>query len=234
MQQLALAMRLNDELTFANYFPGQANALAFQTLSEIVNSAAELAVFIAGPQSSGKSHLLQAVCHAASIAGRTALYLPLGEMSDYDPAAVLDGLEHTNIVCLDEIDSVLANDEWELQLFNLYNRMLSSGNRLLVASRQAPSGLAVQLPDLLSRLNQMLVLTLKSPSDDDCIKALQMRASVRGMNLNDELAQYILSRQRRDMRSLMVCLELLDQTTLDLKRKLTIPLIREVLAQNDA
>ena len=50
----------------------------------------------------------------------------------------MQGIETLDLVCLDDVDRVLGRADWELALFNLYNRARQCGCALLVAGNAAP------------------------------------------------------------------------------------------------
>ncbi|MES2819355.1 MAG: DnaA regulatory inactivator Hda [Pseudomonadota bacterium] len=228
--QLPLGVRLRDDATFANYYPG-ANAAALGYVERLCDPDAgwtESLIYLWGGPGVGRSHLLQAACLRVEQAGEQALYLPLGELVSHGPA-LFDNLEQCELVCLDDLDAVVGRAEWEEALFHLFNRLRDSGRRLLLAAGSAPRELAVQLPDLQSRLTQALVFQLCSLSDEDKLRALQLRASRRGLHLSDEVGRFILTRGERSMSALFALLERLDQASLQAQRKLTIPFLKEIL-----
>ena len=63
----------------------------------------------------------------------------------------------------------------------------------------------------------------------DKLRALQLRASRRGLHLTDEVGHFILTRGTRSMSALFELLEQLDQASLQAQRKLTIPFLKETL-----
>ena len=89
--------------------------------------------------------------------------------------------------------------------------------------------LGVQLPDLQSRLTLALVFQLQELADEDKLRALQLRASRRGLQMPDEVGRFILTRGARSMSALFELLEQLDQASLQAQRKLTIPFLKETL-----
>ena len=66
-------------------------------------------------------------------------------------------------------------------------------------------------------------------NDEEKQEALQRRARARGMELNDEVAHYILQRLPRDMNELFNQLQRLDHASLAEQRKLTIPFVKKIL-----
>jgi DnaA-homolog protein len=62
------------------------------------------------------------------------------------------------------------------------------------------------------------------------MRALQIRAARRGLELADEAALFLVRRLPRDMHSLCDVLDRLDAASLVAQRRLTVPFLREALA----
>jgi DnaA family protein len=75
-------------------------------------------------------------------------------------------------------------------------------------------------------------LTLQPLEEPEQIAALQLRAQLRGLELPDETAQFMLRRLPRDMAHLYDFLDQLDQASLIAQRRLTVPFVKEVLEQH--
>jgi DnaA family protein len=90
-------------------------------------------LFLSGPEGCGKSHLLNALCHAAREAGLAAFYIALKRLPE-EAAASLDGLRALDLVCVDDIDCVAGNATWENALFRCFNEVRAASGRLLVSS----------------------------------------------------------------------------------------------------
>jgi DnaA family protein len=115
-------------------------------------------------------------------------------------------------------------------LFHLFNRVRENKTPLLVTASVAPAKLNLQLNDLKSRLGWGLTFQLRSISDDQKIEVLQKRAQHRGMELNAEVGRYLVTRFSRDMGSLVALLETLDNVSLAEQRRLTIPFVKQAIA----
>jgi DnaA family protein len=185
-------------------------------------------IYLWGAAGVGRSHLLQAACLRFEQRDEAAVYLPLAEVADYGPE-LLDNLEQCELVCLDDLEAVAGRADWEEALFHLFNRLRDAGKRLLLAAATSPRELGVQLPDLQSRLTLALVFQLQELADEDKLRALQLRASRRGLQMPDEVGRFILTRGARSMSALFELLEQLDQASLQAQRKLTIPFLKETL-----
>ena len=222
-RQLPLGVGLRDDATFGNFLAGpNAGAMA------VLEAGTEQAVYLWGGWGSGRTHLLQAACHAAAAEGGAPAYLPLSEADALAPA-MLEGLEMAPLVCLDDVQAVAGRAEWEQGLFDLYNRVRDAGGRLVAAADAAPGALGLALPDLASRLAWGPVYHLEALNDEQKKAALRRRAERRGMELGEDVANYLLRRCPRDLHSLFGLLDRLDHTSLAAQRRLTIPFVREVL-----
>lgn len=224
LMQLTLPIKINPNTSFENFFTGYNEAVVF-SLKACAHNHGEQFIFLCGPQSSGRSHLLQACCQAQ--APDTAFYLSLADPG-LEPC-VLQELEQLSLLCLDDIDAVLGKRLWEEALLHLYNESRANQHRLVVSSKLLPQQTACVLPDLRSRLQWGLTSQLRLLDDEQKIKVLQMHAQERGLFLDNEVAQYLLRHTSRDMRQLMRCLIRLDEASFTEKHRLTIPFIKQVL-----
>lgn len=231
-QQLSLSVNLNDDATFENFYaPAYThNAMVVQGLRAQLDGSGEAFIYLWGAPGCGLTHLLQAACHQAQGLKMSVQYLPLRDLVGYAPDDLFTGLEMVDLVCLDCLPTVAGRPDWELALFNLYNQLRDHGKRLLVAAEHGPRELALGLEDLRSRLQWGLTYQVHSLSDEDKQQALQMRARARGMELGDDVAQYIIQRLPRDTNELFWQLQRLDHASLAEQRKLTIPFVKKVLA----
>ena len=236
-EQIPLRFGWRDGLSFGNYFSGSSLEGCSQSNAEAVHhvqraaageAGAEHFLFLWGAASVGKSHLLQAACQHAAENQRTVAYLPMVELIDLS-AEIFEGLEQMSLICLDDVQLIAGKAEWEEALFHFYNRMRDAGGSLLVMANAAPAALAVVLPDLQSRLSWGPVLQLNELDDAGKISALQLRAKGRGFELSDEVAQFLMRRSTRDMASLFLLLDRLDEASLVQQRKLTIPFVRNLI-----
>ena len=223
--QLVLPVRLRDEAVFDSFYPGP-NGAVVSHLRLIAEGPAETVVWIWGATGSGKTHLLQAACAAAT---GSAVYLPLSDHRMSDPS-LFDGWEDTHLVCLDDVEQAVGNDALEHALFSLYERLNEHRGTLLVAAAGNPRNTGFTLPDLASRLSSGPVFELATLNDEQRLAALQLRAQRRGFTLPEETGWYLLRRQHRDMHFLFALLDSLDRHSLAAQRRLTVPFVRQVIS----
>ena len=231
-QQLSLGVSLNDDATFDNFYtlPDTHNAQIVAAVRTQVETGNEPFLYLWGESGSGLTHLLQAACHQAQTLGKTFQYFPLRDLVGYAADELFSGLENLDFICLDGLDLVIDRPEWELALFNLFNRLRDAGKLLLVPAVHGPQELNVKLPDLASRLQWGVTFHLHTLDDEEKQHALQFRAKARGLELSEEVATFIIQRLPRDMNELFWQLNRLDHASLAEQRKLTIPFVKKILA----
>ena len=226
-EQQPLALQLRDDATFDNYYAADNAILVAQLRRQLEGD--ERYIYIHGANGSGRSHLLQAACHRADQLAMASVYLPLQALQDYSAQELFDGLERVSLVCLDDIHCVAGKPQWEQPLFNVFNRLAEHRVCLLVAGDCAVRELNIQLADLASRLSWASVYHIKALTDAQRIGALQFRAEKRGLQMNDEVAQFIYHRCRRDTETLLDVLGHLDNASLKQQRRLTIPFVKSIM-----
>lgn len=200
-----------------------------QALIEFCGLATMDFLYLWGNRTLGKSHLLIAMMEQAQQAGKRAAYLPLAELVITTSPAVLQSLEKLDLLCIDDLETIAGSKKWEEAIFHCFNRLQHAGCQLVIASTSNPAMTNIQLADLRSRLATGLIYQLESLNDAAKQQALIIQAQSRGLEMPDEVAQYLLRHHSRDMRELMQLLQLLDKASMIQQRRLTIPFVGQTL-----
>lgn len=229
-QQLPLDIGLLDSASFASYYTGS-NREAAQSVADAAERGGQF-IYLWGKTGTGKTHLLHAACRHSADCGAAPAYFNLTQASLLAPE-ILESLEQRALVCLDDIHAIAGKSDWEAALFHLYNRIRDHGACLLISARARPAEIGLAMPDLASRLNGSLIFQLQESDDEEKLAALQLRARGRGMELPEEVGRFLLRRCPRDMHALFDLLQRLDEGSLSLQRKLTIPFVRQFVEAGD-
>lgn len=226
--QLALAVQLPDDETFASFYPGD-NAQLITALKNAAIGQGDALLYFWGQAGSGRSHLLHATCAEINASGEAAAYIPLDRYRQMSPR-MLEGMELLPLVCLDNLDAIAAVPEWERAVFDFFNRRRERATgSLIVSAVSASRKLGLSLPDLASRLDWGVSYQLKPLDDEGKLSALQLRSELRGFKLPIDVGRFLLNRLSREMSTLLAALDLLDNASFQAKRKLTIPFTKEIL-----
>ena len=100
---------------------------------------------------------------------------------------------------------------------------------LIISANCPPHQLQIKLPDLRSRLTWGEVYHLPDLNDEQKRVILQRAAYSKGLELTEEVANFLLKHLDRDLKSLLEVLAQLDQASLQAQRKLTLPFVKETL-----
>lgn len=227
LNQLTLNLCLNDSFSFANFFTGS-NQQLVQVLSDLYREHSPNFIYFWGQSGSGKTHLLSAVCQVFSEHQLKTVYLSFEDLAEFT-LQIFDGLEAYDLICIDDLHLIAGNREWEEQVFCCFNEVLARNKRIIITANLPPSDLQLVIVDLKSRMMGGLVFALQPLDDFAKIASLKFRAKLRGLELNDQAAHFLLTRYERNPKNLFAVLATLDKAALTAQRKLTIPFIKEIL-----
>lgn len=231
MRQIPLPISLPERAIFDNYLATD-NLLLFNALKDVFSPIYhDQQVFLWSNYRVGKTHLLQAVCHLAASKNKQIAYIPLQELAASDPA-ILDDLEGLDAVCIDDVHLVVGEQLWATQLFRLINACRDKNTVLIISSAEHPREMSLPFEDLRSRLVWGAVFHVKRLSDSDLLSSVYARAKEKGLDFPVDAAEYLVKRFTRDTAELLEFLDQLDHESMAQQRRITIPLIKSVLAQD--
>ncbi|THF61470.1 DnaA regulatory inactivator Hda [Pseudothauera nasutitermitis] len=215
MKQLVLDVRPDVPPTLDNFVAG-ANAALLAALDATIRGESHL--YLWGAPGCGRSHLLRACVAEALAAGRPAHYLADGVSGAADETAAL--------IAVDDIERL--DEAAQIELFNRFNRARERRQTLLLAGPAAPRELALR-EDLRTRVGQCLIYQVQALDDASRAAILAGQAQRRGLRIGDDVVDFLLRHGRRDLPSLLATLDALDQASLERKRPITLPLLRELM-----
>ena len=221
MKQIPLAIGAEPARTFENFLPG-GNAAAVAHLLALAPGAPP--VYLWGPPGSGKTHLLHAVAERAGAHGRNAAWFaaatPLPWSADGRDWLVID-------------DAHALDAAQQQAAFSLFVDAAERGAGIVAAGAMPPVDLALR-EDLRTRLGWGHVFALVPLGESEVRAALRREADRRGTFLSDDVMDYLLTRFARDLKHLMAQLDRLDEFSLSTKRAITVPLLKQMLAEEGA
>ena len=241
-KQFALDISHSPKASLENYLPGKDLALisALQgiekswgtvTNQSFDNPLNQRWIYWWGPEGSGRTHLLNGIENAAEKFGLayTALtpFEPTAWVRLEEKMVTLVESATPSVITVDDVDRL--DDRLVGSLFRILNSVQASkAIYVFMAGNAAPANLKLR-EDLRTRLGWGLVFQTQLLDDDEKIQALEEAAKARGLVLSPDVLPWLLSRFYRDMPSLMALIDALDAYSLETKRAVTLPLVRELL-----
>ena len=221
-QQLIFPWTKKSVATFDHFYMDDQNLRAKDALLK------EDDLFLYGIAGTGKTFLLQSLCNHYTDCEKTSLYIPLNEVKEYG-SSFLDSFEELDLICIDQIDSIAGDDVWEVAIFNLINNCLTSKCRLIFCSRLNPSSINFNLKDLFSRIKRIDHIELLPVSENNLRDAIRFITDLRSLEIGDTEIDYLMTHSTRSITNIIEIIDELDLLSLKLKRRITIPLIKEFI-----
>ena len=218
MKQIPLAIG-NDEPRRFDHFLAGANAPALAHLRALQSGAPP--VYLWGPSGSGKTHLLQATAVRAAEQGGGAGWFGAGDPAPWAMS------EAWSLVLFDDCDRF--DPDQQQAAFRLFVEATARALPVVAAGRVPPVDLPLR-EDLRSRLGWGHVFALQPLAETEARAALRQEADRRGVFLSDDVIDFLLTRFERDLKHLMAQLARLDAFAMASKRALTVPLLKQMLA----
>lgn len=179
------------------------------------------AFIVYGPAGSGKSHLVQVFLQLAAARKLTSTDFEVHALASIDPSATY---------AVDDVDQI----EKETALLHLYNTLVGAGGKILLTARHPVRDWGVSLPDLLSRLRAAPGAEIGAPDDQLMEAVLGKLFSDRQLRVEANVIRYLLLRMERSLAAAGVLVEAIDSASLSANRRVTLPLVRDVLANFSA
>jgi DnaA-homolog protein len=219
MKQIPLAIGPDAQPGFDNFLPGP-NSAALQHLGQLQMPGPPL--YLWGPGGSGKTHLLQALASRSLGAGQVVGWF---DAADHQPWVLSPGW---SLVVLDRCD--MLDEAAQQAAFALFEEAATHGVQWAAAGRLPPVDLGLR-DDLRTRLAWGHVFALQPLPDAETRAVLRREADQRGIFLSDEVMDFLLTRFERDLGHLMRLLNRLDEYGLAKARRITVPLVRQMLSE---
>ena len=198
-------------------------------LNEIAISKDAHELIIHGEEGAGKSFLMQAICNELSSSGKQFAFIPMNKALNMG-TEIFQNLASLDAVCIDDLQLMLADEDWETALFNLINECQQSNCSLILSfGGTHPLEEKTELSDLLSRIKRMEFIALYAVQDEFFNQAIDFVAQQLDIKIEKAELEFLLKHQTRKFSLLVENIIAVDKQAASLKRKITIPLIKETL-----
>lgn len=196
-------------------------------------------VFIHGGPGSGKTVLIRSFFNSFKASHNypdeaTFLIEPQIDSSRFPDLEKLDlAATETNLaiklLAIDDFHRISGDDSFSF--WSLYNKLNRNDGLIVITSREHPSEMFQGNDHLRSRLLSGLVIRIEPPTDTERPLILEQMAIERGFRISPEACNYLLRRKSRNLKELDRILGLIDARSLETKRRITVPFIKELELQ---
>ncbi len=207
INQKSFVYQFNDDFNEYDYFVNETNIYAFKGLKK--NETKH--IFLYGPNKSGKSFLSQ-------------IWVKKNKGTELKNNFELLLYNKQNVL----IDDLLSFDEEKI--FYIVNNCILNNLKLLITSNKKINEIEFKFKDLSSRLKTFSNLEIQHPNDEMLLVILNKLLIDKQFVINSkDIFEYILKRVDRSYQGIYDIVNKLDILSLEKKRQLTIPLIKEIL-----
>ena len=201
--------------SFSNYIEGDSNKLPRSiglSIAEHPNTTQFNPMFIFGPSGCGKTHLINAIGLKIKqlYPQKRVLYISARLFQVQYTNSVLNNTTNDFINFYQTIDVLIVDDiqEWitatktQDTFFHIFNHLFKNGKRIILASDRPPVELKGMNERLLTRFACGLIAELEKPNVQLCIDILNSKIKRDGLNIPDDVVQFIAQTANGSVRDL--------------------------------
>ncbi len=213
------AAQLNPRYTFDAFVAGAGNQFARAAAAAVAESPASAynPLFLYGGVGMGKTHLMQAIGHelkrrkpaaAISYVSSEKFTNEMINSLRYDKmTSFRDKYRSMDLLLIDDIQFLSGKERTQEEFFHTFNALHESGKQIVIASDRPPKDFirkdTAEIEDRLrSRFEWGLVADIQPPDLETRVAILQKKAEIEGILLPNEVALFVASNVRTNVREL--------------------------------
>jgi chromosomal replication initiator protein len=202
----------NSKYTFDSFVVGSSNCLAHAAALEVSQNpgGTHNPLFIHGGVGLGKTHLLQAIGHAALASHIRVLYVSTEQFTNEFINAIQERktrefrhkYRSVNILLIDDINFIAGKGQTEESFFHTFNELHNANRQIVITNHCPPESIPLLQERLRSRLEWGLVTGIQPPDFKTRLAILQSKAKDKGVNVTLDVLGLIAQRAQRNVREL--------------------------------
>ena len=208
------AAQLNPRYTFDAFVIGSGNQFAHAACQAVSQrpSKAYNPLFLYGGVGMGKTHLMQAIGHEVkrALPHASILYISSEKFTNeminslrYDKmTSFRDKFRNVDVLLIDDIQFLAQKERTQEEFFHTFNALHESMKQIVIASDRPPKELAEIEDRLRSRFEWGLIADIQPPDLETKVAILQKKAEQEHVTLPTDVALYIASNIRSNVREL--------------------------------
>src|SRR5580698_7911149 len=235
------AAQLNPRYTFDAFVIGSGNQFAHAACQAVAErpSKAYNPLFLYGGVGMGKTHLMQAIGHEVKrrIPHAAICYVSSEKFTNdminslrYDKmTSFRDKFRNVDVLLIDDIQFLTGKERTQEEFFHTFNALHESMKQIVIASDRSPKELAEIEDRLRSRFEWGLIADIQPPDLETKVAILQKKAEQEKVTLPTDVALYVASNIRSNVRELEGALIRLVAHSSLIGAEITLPYAQQVL-----
>jgi chromosomal replication initiator protein len=235
------AAQLNPRYTFDAFVIGSGNQFAHAACQAVAErpSKAYNPLFLYGGVGMGKTHLMQAIGHEIKLRSPQAsiCYVSSEKFTNeminslrYDKMiSFRDKFRTVDVLLIDDIQFLAQKERTQEEFFHTFNALHESMKQIVIASDRPPKELAEVEDRLRSRFEWGLIADIQPPDLETKVAILQKKAEQEKVTLPTDVALFIASNIRSNVRELEGALIRLVAHSSLIGAEITLPYTQQVL-----
>jgi chromosomal replication initiator protein len=234
---------LNPKYTFSSFVVGASNDFAHAAAKKVVEEPGKIynPLFIYGDSGLGKTHLLNAIGNAI-FDNRSSIniyYKSIDVLTNEIVAALRQGkvsellevFRPVDVFLVDDIHLIAGKEGTQMQFFHIFNALYENQKQIVLTSDRPPIEIKDISDRLRSRFNMGLIADIQPPDIETKIAILYKKAENEGLQIPPDVAYFISSRIKSNIRDLEGCLIKLGAQSSLTGRKIDLEVTKEVLKE---
>ncbi len=203
---------LNPSFTFDSFIVGSSNQFAFTVAKSISEKPGDVynPVFLYGPTGLGKTHLIQAIGNYSIRRGKIVIYATIEQfMNDFTYHLRNQSMDrfrekyrNCDILLIDDIQFLSNKIQTQEEFFHTFNQLYSNGKQIVLTSDKPPKMIAGLEERLKSRFEWGIIADITLPELETKIAIIKKKCEIDGINLNNEIVNYIASNMGDNIREI--------------------------------
>jgi len=207
-------LKLHPDYTFDNFVVGPSNRLVHASCVAVSQSLGTTynPLFIYGNSGLGKTHLLQAICYEARKGSEKTVIQFLScenfvnrfirAIQQGDMAGFQSQFRTVDALVIDDVQFLREREQSQEEFFHTFNALYNNSRQIILSCDCSPAEIPSLEQRLVSRFNWGLVARIDPPSYETRVAIVQKKAQLRGLEISDDIAEYIARKVQANIREL--------------------------------
>ncbi len=202
------------EYSFENFIVGSSNQFAHAAAQAVAKEPSSIynPLFIHGGSGLGKTHLMYAICNEIRMRnpGFKIIYTKAETMTNEiieairsgQTAALREKYRKADMLLVDDIQFIAGKESTQTEFFHTFETLHQANKQIVLTSDRPPKEISSLEDRLRSRFEAGLLADIQPPDLETRIAIVKRKAQLLELNLSNEIAEYIASQLKTNVRQL--------------------------------